>query len=210
MARPRRTSLPGGSVETTTVGGGSSATGTSVLPTITPTAPLSGGAAPRTGTPSTPSGPTLGGTSGTGRSGRAVPGTTFGATLESTSGIGSTRSLLEIMSPFRTTPFGRTRDTTFTDRFISDMTSVAQTRILNGEFITQTSNGINNLRPEILSKLDFSPIWKPGQINVSNVLLRDTSTIGDLVNFGYQTKLLRQETLVSLLVCKLYKLLTWQ
>lgn len=192
MARPRRTSLPGGSVETTTIGGGSSGTGTSITPTITPTAPLTGGPSP---TPSVPSvgAPRRGGGGGT------VPGVTFGATLERTTGIGSTRSILEIMSPFRTTPFGRTRDTTFTDRFISDMTSVAQTRILNGEFITQTSNGINNLRPEILSKLDFSPIWKPGQINVSNVLLRDTSTIGDLVNFGYQTKLLRQETLVALI-----------
>lgn len=196
MTRRGRTSLPGGFVETTLIGGGSSGGSTPSTPLFTPivprdetfsSAPLAGGV---TGTP-------------TRTTGRGTP--TFGE-LGSLSGFGpsglggtGSRSLLELMAPFRTTPFGRTRDDTFTDRFWSDVTSVAQTRIVNGAFVTQAANGINNLRPEILSKIDFKPIWKPGQINVSNVLVRDTSTIGDLINFGYQTKLLRQETLLALI-----------
>jgi hypothetical protein len=196
MTRRGRTSLPGGFVETTLIGGGSSGGSTPSTPLFTPTvprdetfssAPLAGEV---TGTP-------------TRTTGRGTP--TFGE-LGSLSGFGrgglggtGSRALLELMAPFRTTPFGRTRDDTFTDRFWSDVTSVAQTRIVNGAFVTQAANGINNLRPEILSKVDFKPIWKPGQLNVSNVLVRDTSTIGDLINFGYQTKLLRQETLLALI-----------
>jgi hypothetical protein len=129
------------------------------------------------------------------RGGSTVPGVEFGRGT----GTGGRRSLLEVMSPFFSTPFGRTRDDAFTDRFTYDNTSIAQTRILNNEFIIQSSNGINNLRPELLSKLDFSPIWKPSQLNVRDVLLRDTSTIGDFINFQYQTKLLRQETLAALI-----------
>lgn len=196
MTRRGRTSLPGGFVETTLIGGGSSGGSTPSTPLFTPTvprdetfssAPLAGEV---TGTP-------------TRTTGRGTP--TFGE-LGSLSGFGrgglggtGSRALLELMAPFRTTPFGRTRDDIFTDRFWSDVTSVAQTRIVNGAFVTQAANGINNLRPEILSKVDFKPIWKPGQLNVSNVLVRDTSTIGDLINFSYQTKLLRQETLLALI-----------
>lgn len=196
MTRRGRTSLPGGFVETTLIGGGSGGGSTPSTPLFTPTvprdetfssAPLAGEV---TGTP-------------TRTTGRGTP--TFGE-LGSLSGFGrgglggtGSRALLELMAPFRTTPFGRTRDDTFTDRFWSDVTSVAQTRIVNGAFVTQAANGINNLRPEILSKVDFKPIWKPGQLNVSNVLVRDTSTIGDLINFSYQTKLLRQETLLALI-----------
>lgn len=195
MTRRGRTSLPGGFVETTLIGGGSSGGSTPSTPVFTPTIPRD---ETISSSPGTEGVITPGRTTG-----RGTP--TFGE-LGSLSGFGriglggtGSRALLELMAPFRTTPFGRTRDDTFTDRFWSDVTSVAQTRIVNGAFVTQSANGINNLRPEILSKIDFKPIWKPGQLNVSNVLLRDTSTVGDLINFGYQTKLLRQETLLALI-----------
>ena len=85
------------------------------------------------------------------------------------------------------------------DRFSSDSTSIAQTRIENNEFVTVTDNGISNFRPEIVATINFTPIWKPGQLNVNNVLVRDTSDIGDFLSFQYQTKQLRQETLQALI-----------
>jgi len=85
------------------------------------------------------------------------------------------------------------------DRFSSDSTSIAQTRIENNEFVTVTDNGISNFRPEIVATINFTPIWKPGQHNVYGILPRDTSDIGDFLSFQYQTKQLRQETLQALI-----------
>jgi hypothetical protein len=127
---------------------------------------------------------------------RSTPGSTFSYSADmfrnSISAI-STRSTIGIPSATA----ARLRPAA--DRFISDSTNIAQTRIENNEFVTVTDNGISNFRPEIVATINFTPIWKPGQLNVNNVLVRDTSDIGDFLSFQYQTKQLRQETLQALI-----------
>ncbi len=85
------------------------------------------------------------------------------------------------------------------DRFSGDSVNIAQTRIENGAYVPITENGINNFRPEIIATMDFMPIWQPNALSFADGRLKNASPIGELLNFQYQTKQLRQETLQALI-----------
>lgn len=72
-----------------------------------------------------------------------------------------------------------------------DTLSVAQTRISNGQFVPVMDNGITVFRPEIISIIDFAPIWRVGS-------QPRNSDIGDFINIQFQASHLRQETLLKL------------
>ena len=171
MARERDTSLPGGRVATTVGRGGSTVPSTR-------------------STPASPAAATFSGAGSVSPPGGSYANTTIRNNILTI----PTRPLIRI--PQRLGGYvGPTR----ADRFSSDSTNIAQTRIENNEFVTVTDNGISNFRLEIVATINFAPIWKPGQLNVNNVLVRDTSDIGDFLSFQYQTKQLRQETLQALI-----------
>lgn len=189
MSRPRDIPLPGGSVSRTVVGGSINYEAFSI-PSFS--IPSVGSSAPLTTVDSTPS--FTAATETRGLSGPSTTGTGYAASVTGVPRIGS-RSLLEI--PLRT--FSRFSSPIDRDRFRGDRLNITQTRIENNEFVNVVQNGISNVRPEIIASTNFSPIWKPTQLNVNNVLLRDTTDIGDYISFQYQTKLLRQETLQALI-----------
>ena len=171
MARERDTSLPGGRVATTVGRGGSTVPSTR-------------------STPASPAAATFSGAGSVSPPGGSYANTTIRNNILTI----PTRPLIRI--PQRLGGYvGPTR----ADRFSSDSTNIAQTRIENNEFVTVTDNGISNFRLEIVATINFAPIWKPGQLNVNNILVRDTSDIGDFLSFQYQTKQLRQETLQALI-----------
>ncbi|MFA6049716.1 MAG: hypothetical protein WC761_00695 [Candidatus Paceibacterota bacterium] len=72
-----------------------------------------------------------------------------------------------------------------------DTLNVSQTRIVNGQFVPVMDNGISVFRPEIISIVDFAPIWKHGNRLVN-------SDVGDFINVQFQASHLRQETLLKL------------
>ena len=71
-----------------------------------------------------------------------------------------------------------------------DSLNVAQTRMINGQFVPITDAGISPFRPEILGIFDFSPIYKLGS------KLRNND-IGDFIDIQYQASHLREETLLK-------------
>jgi len=79
------------------------------------------------------------------------------------------------------------------DTYPIDMLSVAQTRIANGQFVPIMDGGISVFRPEILSIIDFAPIYRVGTRN------RENNDVGDFVDIQYQASHLRQETLLKLI-----------
>lgn len=88
----------------------------------------------------------------------------------------------------------------FTDSKIN-----GQVRIQNSQFVPVTESGLSNFRPEILSMTNFLPIWEQGALrNIGQSLngpsyIRQNTPAGDYINFQYQTKALRQETLTGLI-----------
>jgi len=82
-----------------------------------------------------------------------------------------------------------------------DNLSVAQTTIVNGQFEPIAKNGISALRPEILSTIDFLPIYTgDSSFRAENFFLtKNTTPAGDLINLQYQASNLRQETLVRMM-----------
>lgn len=84
--------------------------------------------------------------------------------------------------------------------FKGDLVNYGKTTILNSQFRPVADAGVHEFRPEILSVLDFQPIWRPGSITLQqDVVIRRNSDVGDMINFQYQTKQLRQETLLGLI-----------
>lgn len=82
-----------------------------------------------------------------------------------------------------------------------DVKTTGQVRILNSQFIPITNVGLSDLRPEILSLVNFLPIWERSSERTNNVdmIQRNNSVAGNFLNFQYQTKSLRQETLTTLI-----------
>lgn len=72
-----------------------------------------------------------------------------------------------------------------------DSMNVSQTRLANGEFKPVMDGGIVPFRPEILSLIDYSPIFKLGN------RLRNGPT-GDFIDVQYQASHLREGTLLKL------------
>lgn len=84
--------------------------------------------------------------------------------------------------------------------FKGDLINYGKTTVLNSEFRPISDAGVHEFRPEILSVLDFQPIWRPGSVTLQqDVVIRRNSDVGDMINFQYQTKQLRQETLLGLI-----------
>lgn len=80
-----------------------------------------------------------------------------------------------------------------------DLVNYAKTTIQNSEFRPVSDSGVHEFRPEILSVLDFQPIWQPGAVTLQqDIVIRRNSDVGDMINFQFQTKQLRQETLLGL------------
>jgi hypothetical protein len=69
--------------------------------------------------------------------------------------------------------------------------SIARGSIENGEFQTADAHGINQLRPEIIGLMDYSPIY----FGDSSVL----NDVGLLMDIQYQTRHLREQTFFQLL-----------
>jgi len=82
-----------------------------------------------------------------------------------------------------------------------DNLSVAQTTIINGQFEPIAKNGISPLRPEILSVIDFLPIYTGDSSSRAEnfFLTKNTTPAGDLIDLQYQASNLRQETLVRMM-----------
>lgn len=81
-----------------------------------------------------------------------------------------------------------------------DVKTTGQVRILNSQFVPITNVGLSDFRPEILSLVDFLPIWERSSTRTNeDVVIRNNSTAGNFLNFQYQTKSLRQETLTALI-----------
>lgn len=75
-----------------------------------------------------------------------------------------------------------------------DNLSTTTTKVLNGNFEPIEKNGISSFRPEILSIIDFLPIY------INNSVSRSSTTpAGDFIELQYQASLLRQETLVRMM-----------
>lgn len=90
------------------------------------------------------------------------------------------------------------------NKLSSDTTSKATTTVVNNQ--TQAvgaSSGISGLdiRPEIISVIDLSPMWKPEvqNANTNAILERQYTDSGMFLKFQQQTKILRQESLLSII-----------
>jgi hypothetical protein len=80
-----------------------------------------------------------------------------------------------------------------------DSIATSGMRIENDTYVPDNPNGINNFRPEIIATIDFMPIWEPNPLSYRDGMLKNLSPVGELINFQYQTKQLRQETLQALI-----------
>jgi hypothetical protein len=90
------------------------------------------------------------------------------------------------------------------NKLSSDTTSKATTTVVNNQ--TQpvgASSGISGLdiRPEIISVIDLSPMWKPEvqNANTNAILEKQYTDSGTFLKFQQQTKILRQESLLSII-----------
>jgi hypothetical protein len=82
----------------------------------------------------------------------------------------------------------------------NDLISVSETSIQNGQFRPILDSGVSSFRPEIILNAEFNTIWEPGELTYKDgVNLRKNSPTGDFLNFQFQTKQLRQETLTALI-----------
>lgn len=179
MPRRSDTSLPGGAVSTTTGRGGGE------TPSIQATSPATSSA-------------------------KNLEGTVAGSTGAPTGGAGSSLSYLASSAQrsqmtrngsllaLGNRPYTRARQKEL-GRWSSDNIDITQTKIENSTFVPISENGISNFRPEIIATIDFAPIWKPGRIEFNSQLYQSNSPIGEFLNFQYQTKHLRQETLQALI-----------
>ena len=75
--------------------------------------------------------------------------------------------------------------------FKPDELNISNFSIKNNEFVPTEQNGISKFRPEIISIVDFNPIY----INKSNTL----NANGKLIDITYQSKLLREESLLNII-----------
>ena len=90
------------------------------------------------------------------------------------------------------------------NKISSDVVSTSTTTVVNNQTQTVGANaGISGLdvRPEIISILDLSPMWKQEvqNANSNSILQRQYTDTGMFLKFQQQTKLLRQESLLSIL-----------
>lgn len=86
------------------------------------------------------------------------------------------------------------------DVITGDLISVAETRIQNGQFQPILDSGVHSFRPEIILNAEFNTLWETGELTYKDgVSLRKNSSTGDYINFQFQTKQLRQETLSALI-----------
>ncbi len=83
----------------------------------------------------------------------------------------------------------------------TDSINTGVSTVSNGTSQIVSNAGISalDLRPEIISMLDLAPIWKKQTkpTNTNSILERLYTDSGMFVKFQYQTKQLRQETLIS-------------
>ena len=93
------------------------------------------------------------------------------------------------------------RRTAETLRYVNgDAINVAETRIQNEQFRPIVDSGVHNFRPEIILNAEFNTIWELGELTYKDgILFKKNSATGDFINFQFQTKQLRQETLTALI-----------
>lgn len=81
-----------------------------------------------------------------------------------------------------------------------DVKTTGQVKIINSQFVPVTNVGLSDFRPEILSVVNFLPIWERSATRViQDTGKRYNSIAGTFLNFQFQTKSLRQETLTALI-----------
>lgn len=84
-----------------------------------------------------------------------------------------------------------------------DVVNNSVTTSTNGNVQLVNSAGISSLdlRPEIISILDLSPMWRQESknSNINSIIERQYTDTGMFLKFSHQTKLLRQETLIATL-----------
>jgi len=81
-----------------------------------------------------------------------------------------------------------------------DVLDVSETSLRNGQFYPIMDSGVHKFRPEIILNSEFNTIWEPGEVaSIDGRLLKKKSSTGDFINFQFQTKQLRQETVAGLI-----------
>lgn len=88
-------------------------------------------------------------------------------------------------------------------KLTADLLNNTLTTVVNDNVQLTTSAGVSSvdLRPEIISILDLSPMWKQEtkNANINSITERQYTDTGMFLKFSHQTKLLRQETLIAIL-----------
>lgn len=79
--------------------------------------------------------------------------------------------------------------------YVNDSLNIAEYQIQNQNYEFIDKNGISSFRPEVISLVDFMPIYQDGA-NSDNRVFND---VGDFIDFQYQTLTLRRDTLIEML-----------
>jgi hypothetical protein len=85
------------------------------------------------------------------------------------------------------------------EHFSEDVLDVSETRIRNNHFEPVEKDGISVFRPEVLSIIDFKPIWKGRKPTKYKRLTRGLTPAGKLIDIQYNSLWLRRDTIVNLL-----------
>ena len=85
------------------------------------------------------------------------------------------------------------------ERYSEDVLDISETRIRNNRFEPIEKDGISVFRPEVLSVIDFEPIWKGRSPLKNKRLTRGLTPAGKLIDVQYNSLWLRRDTIINLL-----------
>lgn len=83
--------------------------------------------------------------------------------------------------------------------FPEDTLNVSETRFVNNKFVPVEENGISVFRPEIISIMDFHPIWKGFRPYKLRRSINGLSPAGKLIDIQYNALWMRRDTIVNVL-----------
>lgn len=84
-------------------------------------------------------------------------------------------------------------------KFPEDTLNVSETRFVNNKFVPVEENGISVFRPEIISIMDFHPIWKGFRPYKLQRTINGLSPAGKLIDIQYNALWMRRDTIVNVL-----------
>lgn len=84
-------------------------------------------------------------------------------------------------------------------QFPEDTLNVSETRFRNNKFVPVEENGISVFRPEIISIMDFHPIWKGFRPFKLKRTINGLSPAGKLIDIQYNALWMRRDTVVNVL-----------